>query len=66
MSDTSETPLPATPTGPDLEELREEIDELKDQTTEELVSPTPVDLADREPQPEPTDAIGSEDWGDKR
>lgn len=53
------------PDGPDLEQLREEIDELQGQSTEELVNPTPEVLKDREATPEPTDAIGSEDWGDE-
>ncbi|GAA3915541.1 hypothetical protein [Microbacterium invictum] len=46
----------------DLDALREEIDELKSIPEEELVNPTPADLIDREPTPEPTDSIGSEDW----
>ena len=45
---------------------RSEIDELKKIPTEELVNPTPAPLADTEPEPEPTDAIGSEDWDDPR
>lgn len=56
--------LPETPAGPDLDALRTEIDELKSTPTEELVSPVPHVDADDEPTPEPTDAIGSEDWDD--
>ena len=64
MTDASATPLPATPDGPDLGELREEIDELQEQSTQDLVSPTPKAVEEEEPTPEPTDAIGSEDWPD--
>lgn len=56
------TGIPEAPDGPDLAALREEIDELESQSTEELVSPTPAALKDREPTPHPTDSIGSEDW----
>lgn len=59
------TGIPETPDGPDLTELREEIDELESESTQELVSPTPAGLVDREPTPHPTDAIGSEDWNDE-
>lgn len=52
------------PDGADLDALRSEIDELKKIPTEELVNPTPAPLANTEPEPEPTDAIGSEDWDD--
>ncbi|MBW9093538.1 hypothetical protein JNB62_07585 [Microbacterium jejuense] len=48
--------------GSDLAELRAEIDELKAIPHEELVNPLPHTLEEREPTPEPTDAIGSEDW----
>ena len=48
--------------GSDLEALREEIDRLKAIPEEELVNPTPAGLADREPTPHATDAIGSEKW----
>lgn len=51
-----------TPDGEDLAQLREEIDELKAIPTEELVNPLPHGLEEREPEAEPTDAIGSEDW----
>jgi hypothetical protein len=51
--------------GSDLAELREEIDALKAIPHEEIVSPTPKGIEDREPEPEPTDAIGSEDWDDE-
>ncbi|WES65000.1 hypothetical protein P0L94_02745 [Microbacter sp. GSS18] len=51
------------PDGEDLEALREEIDELKKIPEEELISPLPTEALRDEPTPEPTDAIGSEDWG---
>ncbi|WP_194395749.1 hypothetical protein [Microbacterium atlanticum] len=51
--------------GSDLAELREEIDALKAIPHEEIVNPIPTGLEDREPEPEPTDAIGSEEWGDQ-
>ena len=51
--------------GSDLEALREEIDELKKVPVEEMVNPTPHGWQDREPTPEPTDAIGSEQWDDE-
>lgn len=54
--------LPDTPEGPDLDALRDEIDELKKIPTEELVNPTPELVDENEPEPEPTDALGSEDW----
>ncbi|MBN9213279.1 MAG: hypothetical protein ABS62_08790 [Microbacterium sp. SCN 70-200] len=57
--------LPETPAVPDLAKLRKEIDDLQSQSPEELVNPTPEVLKDREATPEPTDAIGSEDWGDE-
>lgn len=60
MTDTSD--VPETPDGPDLAEIRAQIDELADQSTEELVSPTPAALAEREPDPEPTEAVGSVEW----
>ncbi len=63
MSDATDAPLPAAPDGPDLDALRDEIDELKDQSTEELVSPVPTSLDEAEPTPEPTDPIGSEESG---
>lgn len=56
--------LPDTPDGPDLAALREEIDELKDTPTEELISPVPHAAEEDAPTPAPTDAIGSEDWKD--
>lgn len=61
MSGTSEN-LPETPDGPDLDALRDEIDELKKVPTEELVNPTPTLVEENELTPEPTDAIGSENW----
>ncbi|GAA3019520.1 hypothetical protein [Microbacterium dextranolyticum] len=62
MSGTSEN----LPDGPDLDALRHEIDELKKIPTEELVNPTPELVEENAPTPAPTDAIGSEDWHDKR
>jgi hypothetical protein len=50
--------------GSDLAELREEIDALKAIPHEEIVNPLPKNLEDREPDAEPTDAIGSEGWDD--
>jgi len=63
MSDLPEN-LPATPEGPDLDALRDEIDDLQKIPTEELVNPTPTLVEENEPTPKPTDAIGSEDWND--
>jgi hypothetical protein len=48
--------------GADLEQIRENIDALKEQSTEQLITPEPSSLVDDEPTPEPTDAIGSEKW----
>jgi len=48
--------------GSDLAELRAEIDELKAIPHEEIVNPLPHFVEEREPTPEPTDSIGSEDW----
>ncbi len=59
MTSTPDTP---NPDGADLEELREEIDELKNTPVEELVDPKPAGLLEAEPTPHPTDAIGSEKW----
>lgn len=56
--------LPDAPDGTDLDALRDEIDELQKIPTEELVNPTPESLKKREPEPKPTDALGSEDWND--
>jgi hypothetical protein len=58
------TSIPETPDGPDLDALRDEIDDLKKIPTEELVNPTPKIVEENEPTPKPTDAIGSEDWSD--
>lgn len=58
----SDTPASDQPTGPDLAQIRAEIDELAALSTEELVNPTPELIAENEPTPHPTDAIGSEDW----
>lgn len=59
----SNTPdVPESPEGPDLDAVRDEIDELKKVPTEELVNPTPEFVEENEPTPEPTDAIGSETW----
>lgn len=44
--------------GSDLQELRAEIDALK-------TLPPTGETSPFESQPEPTDAIGSEDWGDE-
>lgn len=46
----------------ELDELRAEIDALKSVPEEQLISPVPADLLDREPTPHPTNAIGSEKW----
>lgn len=57
------TSLPETPHGPDLDALRKEIDDLKNTPEEELISrPLLGEDDDRIATPEPTDAIGSEDW----
>jgi hypothetical protein len=48
--------------GSDLVELREEIDALKAIPHEEIVSPLPRSVEEREPDPRATDAIGSEEW----
>ncbi|WP_426320272.1 hypothetical protein [Microbacterium sp. E-13] len=50
--------------GSDLAELREEIDALKAIPHEEIVNPLPKIVEEEEPEAEPTDAIGSEDWDD--
>ena len=57
------TSLPETPQGPDLDRLRNEIDELKNTPEEELISPVPTVERD-ELEPEPTEAVGSVDWND--
>ncbi|MCR2784423.1 MULTISPECIES: hypothetical protein [unclassified Microbacterium] len=44
-----------------LEELRAEIDALKQIPEEELVSPSPAKLNEDAPEPTPTDAPGSQD-----
>lgn len=65
MTDAADTPdLPETPDGPDLGAIRDEIDELADQPTEDLVSPKPAALARDEPDPQPTEPVGSVDWED--
>lgn len=46
----------------DLDALREEIDALKSVPEEQLISPEPASLLEREPTPHPTNAIGSEQW----
>lgn len=53
-----------TPDGSDLAKLREEIDQLKAIPEDELVNPVPLDVEEREPDPTPTDAIGSEEWNE--
>lgn len=45
-----------------LADLRKKIDELAAKSEQELVSPVPGDLADEEPAPAPTDAVGTEQW----
>jgi hypothetical protein len=56
------TSTPEKPEGPDLDELRKDIDELKDKPVEALIEPEPAELLQNEPEPERTDAIGSEKW----
>lgn len=56
------TSIPEQPDGPDLGDIRKDIDELKDTPIEELIEPTPGALRENEPEPERTDAIGSEEW----
>lgn len=60
------TTTPATPEhdGSDLAKLRADIDALQATPVEQLIDPEPASLVEREPRPEPTDAIGSEDWDD--
>ena len=60
------TSTPDTPEhdGGDLAELREQIDELKNTPTEELIDPAPAEIAKNLAEPEPTEAPGSVDWGD--
>jgi len=60
MASTPDKPLD----GEDLKALREEIDELKAIPEEELLTPVPHDLEEREPKPAPTDPIGSEKWAE--
>lgn len=55
---------PETPHGPDLDALREEIDELAQQPVEDLISPVPETTREEEPDPKPTEAIGSVDWNE--
>jgi len=52
--------------GEDLAKLREEIDELKSHSTQELIDPSFGDLEGQQLEPEPTDAPGSEEWPDAR
>lgn len=58
------TSTPGTPEhdGSDLAELREEIDALKAIPHEEIVNPLPKGVEEREPEPRPTDGVGSEEW----
>ncbi|QIG40268.1 hypothetical protein G5T42_12925 [Microbacterium sp. 4R-513] len=56
------TSIPEQPDGPDLDALRKDIDELKNTPTEALIEPEPAELLQNEPEPERTDAIGSEKW----
>lgn len=53
-----------TPKDTSLSDLRAEIDDLEAVPENELISPTPDGLKDVLPHPQPTDAIGSEDWDD--
>ena len=59
------TPDSPAHNGEDLAKLREEIDELKSHSEQELIDPSVGDLAQYEPEPTPTDAIGSEYWNEK-
>ena len=54
------TSLPDEPHGPDLDELRKDIDALKQIPTDDLVDPEPASLVEDEPQPSPADAPGTE------
>lgn len=54
--------MTSTPDRENLDELRAEIDELKNTPTEELIDPAPSDFSEAVPQPTPSDAIGSEKW----
>ncbi len=58
------TSIPGIPEhdGSDLAELREEIDALKAIPHEEIVSPVPRNVEEREPDPHATDPIGGEEW----
>ena len=56
------TSIPEQPEGPDLGDIRKDIDELKDTPTEQLIEPEPAALLENEPEAERTDAIGSEEW----
>ncbi|HWI32512.1 MAG TPA: hypothetical protein VNT50_13590 [Microbacterium sp.] len=56
----SSTPDSPAHDGDDLAKLREEIDELKSHSTQDLIDPPLGDLAQDAPEPAPTDAIGSE------
>lgn len=58
------TSIPEQPHGPDLDALRKDIDELEETPTEELIEPTPAVLGEDEPEPQRTDAPGTEDWED--
>ena len=59
------TSIPEQPHGPDLDALRKDIDELKETPTEELIEPTPGAAQD-DPEPQRTDAPGTEDTEDPR
>ncbi|WP_442576185.1 hypothetical protein ACSBPH_03295 [Microbacterium sp. F51-2R] len=54
--------IPEQPDGTDLDELRKDIDALKNTPTEQLIEPAPAELLENEPEPARTDAIGSEKW----
>lgn len=59
---TSTPDAAAGPDGEDLAALRTEIDDLRAIPEEELVSPAPSSIAERELTPAPTDAVGTEQW----
>jgi len=59
MNSTPDTPQHD---GSDLAELRAEIDELKKLPPTEDTLGVPETVGEEIPEPEPTDAIGSEDW----
>ncbi|GAA1696969.1 hypothetical protein GCM10009808_12970 [Microbacterium sediminicola] len=50
----------------ELDALREEIDELQNTPEEQLLSPLPKNIVENEPEPRPTDAIGSVHWDETK